>query len=917
MWRFYATTEVLSVKSEPVDPAKFTGWDATCSYVVLHAYRRKDEAPNSPPYVPSHGPMKPTGSQRSCEELNEESERCLSPRGLNGPFSGYDDCGPYPFETATLSDGKGGSVDERGPIAHDLYIWNGKNTLALTKAVALTKCFELERMLINDEIGTIHHIHRGMGRSEGVNLPLSPLFAADYDLSRDEVFGSPPDDRPGDNHLLSQLCRNVECETIPCSSLILCMLPGLSTRETTAFPMLHKALSAHVKPNPPDAPSPLRPGNLPGKAPAGYPFPHQPSPGSSVAGRSNPSPQPSPNLSRYYTRTTPERPSESGAGITAQPPPGIPKIPSLSGLSSSAADALASEPSPAPNPPPVMSQPYIPKVAGISRHPPVETDITKLMPDLPELPKIEPMQMDPPPEPLTLSNMPPMPPLSARSAAPAAEPAKPRPARPGSAGTNGPRVPAMGMPGGGMGLNLSKLNAPPPVERDLSEEDAEDTSTPPEPPRAPPAIPRLGAKGPGLPKGMGLDLSGLASAYESGSIEPNELTNKAEKLRYFNVRCSQITDDLFLGADTVARDLKLLKENGITHVLNTAGVACKNYHEGEFVYKTLHLHDTPREDISPVMYSAVEFIDDAIEKGGKVYVHCHQGVSRSSSMTIAYLMWKRDLTFDQAFQHVKERRGVVSPNAGFICRLLAFHKDIHPTGPPEPARLFRLTPFVGGPVARAVEVTPLSFDLLETRMIAVLYGPLGLYIWSGEKAHPEYLDGAKSWAAQLVKFEAAPNPIEITQGSEPSAFWEMLNGEGPVPSRKPEYDKDYGVGTQPTIPPPEIEVSMPSTISAPMSIAGDGTRALIPGIHTTAEDDDDDDDDEVDTSQPLPTARGPAPPRGLGLGSLPPRMAAQEEEQEEPPVRRGFADIPRVEDPMPTPRGGRPGGLPECPLCDH
>ena len=33
-----------------------------------------------------------------------------------------------------------------------------------------------------------------------------------------------------------------------------------------------------------------------------------------------------------------------------------------------------------------------------------------------------------------------------------------------------------------------------------------------------------------------------------------------------------------------------------------------------------------------MIYSAIEFIDDAIEKqGGKVYVHCHQGVSRSSS----------------------------------------------------------------------------------------------------------------------------------------------------------------------------------------------------------------------------------------------------------------------------------------------
>lgn len=41
----------------------------------------------------------------------------------------------------------------------------------------------------------------------------------------------------------------------------------------------------------------------------------------------------------------------------------------------------------------------------------------------------------------------------------------------------------------------------------------------------------------------------------------------------------QITESIFLGSDTVARDLKMLQSHGITHVLNAAGTACGNYHE--------------------------------------------------------------------------------------------------------------------------------------------------------------------------------------------------------------------------------------------------------------------------------------------------------------------------------------------------
>jgi len=93
----------------------------------------------------------------------------------------------------------------------------------------------------------------------------------------------------------------------------------------------------------------------------------------------------------------------------------------------------------------------------------------------------------------------------------------------------------------------------------------------------------------------------------------------------------------------VARDLPKLRANGITHVLNAAGVACPNYHEGSLEYLTLNLYDTPREDILPFLYTAVEFITGVVDGGGKCYIHCHQGVSRSSSMCIAYLMHSRKI----------------------------------------------------------------------------------------------------------------------------------------------------------------------------------------------------------------------------------------------------------------------------------
>jgi len=54
-----------------------------------------------------------------------------------------------------------------------------------------------------------------------------------------------------------------------------------------------------------------------------------------------------------------------------------------------------------------------------------------------------------------------------------------------------------------------------------------------------------------------------------------------------------------------------------------------------------------------------------------VFVHCSQGVSRSVTLVIAYLMWRDGHTFEQAFAAVKAARGVANPNIGFVCQVRA------------------------------------------------------------------------------------------------------------------------------------------------------------------------------------------------------------------------------------------------------
>ena len=53
----------------------------------------------------------------------------------------------------------------------------------------------------------------------------------------------------------------------------------------------------------------------------------------------------------------------------------------------------------------------------------------------------------------------------------------------------------------------------------------------------------------------------------------------------------------------------------------------------------------------------------------KILFHCYAGISRSSSLAIAFLCMAKGYTLQDSYQLVKSKRHIVNPNKGFLITL--------------------------------------------------------------------------------------------------------------------------------------------------------------------------------------------------------------------------------------------------------
>ena len=79
------------------------------------------------------------------------------------------------------------------------------------------------------------------------------------------------------------------------------------------------------------------------------------------------------------------------------------------------------------------------------------------------------------------------------------------------------------------------------------------------------------------------------------------------------------------------------------------------------------------ERVSLLIKSAIDNDNDAAGSINNVLVHCNQGISRSASLVIAYLIMENGFTLREAFRLVKKLRPSVLPNSGFLSQLIELH----------------------------------------------------------------------------------------------------------------------------------------------------------------------------------------------------------------------------------------------------
>nr|KAG5691438.1 hypothetical protein BaRGS_017281 [Batillaria attramentaria] len=164
------------------------------------------------------------------------------------------------------------------------------------------------------------------------------------------------------------------------------------------------------------------------------------------------------------------------------------------------------------------------------------------------------------------------------------------------------------------------------------------------------------------------------SAYGSTSESSGDLENTPH-MSPFPV---EVLPYLYLGNAKNSADLSQLKKNGIHYILNvTPNVPNMFEDDGNFKYLQIPISDHWSQNLSSFFPDAIAFIDEARKNQQGVLVHCLAGISRSVTVTVAYLMSKQSMCLNEAYDFVKKCKPNISPNFTFMGQLLDWEKALH------------------------------------------------------------------------------------------------------------------------------------------------------------------------------------------------------------------------------------------------
>jgi len=133
--------------------------------------------------------------------------------------------------------------------------------------------------------------------------------------------------------------------------------------------------------------------------------------------------------------------------------------------------------------------------------------------------------------------------------------------------------------------------------------------------------------------------------------------------------------DIFIGNYNGACSLKLCRENNINAIVNLSfKLLTKHPH---IVYHEFPIGDLPSEDILSLFNRTYNIIEGHLQAGNNVLVNCNMGVSRSTTIVLAYIIKKTRMDLASALALCRRHRACCNPNHGFIKQLKKYEKLLH------------------------------------------------------------------------------------------------------------------------------------------------------------------------------------------------------------------------------------------------
>ncbi|KAJ1458260.1 protein-tyrosine phosphatase-like protein [Pelagophyceae sp. CCMP2097] len=152
---------------------------------------------------------------------------------------------------------------------------------------------------------------------------------------------------------------------------------------------------------------------------------------------------------------------------------------------------------------------------------------------------------------------------------------------------------------------------------------------------------------------------------------------------------NEIVPGLWLGGEGNVSDVVWLKLNGISRIITInayalegdvshLSAALQQWHAAHVKVTYIHALDTPTQMVVQHFGPALKVVNDALDRGEKVVIHCGRGISRSATLArtrvISTLMHRLRLSYTDAFALVSAKRSCIYPNVGFQLQLFLYEK---------------------------------------------------------------------------------------------------------------------------------------------------------------------------------------------------------------------------------------------------